>query len=424
MTSHGLRPALGLSALCLYAIGMILGAGIYSILGKAAGVAGHALWLSFAVGGVAATLTGLSYAELATTFPSAGAEYVYVRQAAPGRRWVATLVGILLALAGAATATTVTLAFAGYLQQFIAAPEPLVAVALLLAMTAINVVGITASSRINAIFTVIEVGGLLVVIALGMTRPEFGRSALRDVDLNILPAAALVFFAFLGFEEIANLAEEARDPSRDVPRAILIGVAVSTTLYILVALSATSLLAPADLAASASPLADAAGSVSSGLAGVLTTVALFATANTGLIALVATSRLVFAMARGGDLPPVLARTLAKRGSPWIAGLATFAVAAALLPLGSIELVAGLSSFAALIAFSAVNTSVIVLRYRMPDVRRPFRVPLSIGRLPIVPALGLVATAVLLTQFGRDVYLAGAIAVAIGVAVGRLRGLWD
>lgn len=110
-------------------------------------------------------------------------------------------------------------------------------------MTAINVVGITASSRINAIFTVIEVGGLLVVIALGMTRPEFGRSALRDVDLNIFPAAALVFFAFLGFEEIANLAEEARDPPRDVPRAILIGVAVSTTLYILVALSATSLLA-------------------------------------------------------------------------------------------------------------------------------------------------------------------------------------
>lgn len=285
MKSDGLRRALGLSELCFYAIGMILGAGIYSILGKAAGIAGHALWLSFAVGAVAATLTGLSYAELATTFPKAGAEYVYVRQAAPRWRWAATAIGVALALAGAATAATVTLAFAGYLQLFLTVPAPLVAIALLMAMTAINVVGITASSRINAVFTAIEIAGLVVVIVLGVTRPEFGRSALRDLDLDILPAAALVFFAFLGFEEIANLAEEARDAARDVPRAIFVGVAVSTTLYILVALSATTLLAPADLAASDSPLADAAGTVSASLAGVLGGVALFATANTGLIAL-------------------------------------------------------------------------------------------------------------------------------------------
>lgn len=130
------------------------------------------------------------------------------------------------------------------------------------------------------------------------------------------------------------------------------------------------------------------------------------------------------MARDGDLPPVLATTLAKQQSPWIAGLATFAVAAALIPLGGIELVAGLSSFAALVAFSAVNSSLVVLRYTMPEVRRPFRVPLSIGRFPLVPALGIVATVVLLTQFGPSVYLAGAIAVATGVAVGRMRDLWD
>jgi amino acid transporter len=414
---------LGLSELCFYAIGMILGAGIYSILGEAAGVAGHALWVSFAVGGVAAALTGLSYAELATTFPKAGAEYVYVGHALPDRRWAATAIGVVLALAGAASAATVTLAFAGYLQVFVEAPMILIAVGLLATMSAINIVGITASSRINAVFTVIEVAGLAVVIGLGVTHPEFGQSALRDLDLNVLPAAALVFFAFLGFEEIANLAEEARDAARDVPRAILVGVVVSTTLYVLVALSATTLVAPQDLAASASPLALAAGTVSDRLAGVLGAVALFATANTGLIALVATSRLIFSMARGGDLPAVLARTLATRRSPWIAALATFAVAAALVPLGGIALVAAVSSFAALVAFLSVNACLVLLRYRMPDVRRPFRVPLSIGRFPVLPAFGIASTVVLLTQFGTAVYLAGGITIAIGVVVGRLRDLW-
>ena len=423
MKANELRPTLGWFELCLYAIGMILGAGIYSILGKAAGIAGHALWLSFAMGAVAAALTGLSYAELATAYPKAGAEYVYIRAAAPQWPWAATAVGIVIALAGAASAATVTLAFAGYLQVFMASPEVLVAIGLLLVMTAINIIGIQASSRINAVFTLIEVAGLLLVIALGLTRPDFGHGAFRDVSLTVLPAAALVFFAFLGFEEIANLAEEARNAARDVPRAILVGVVVSTVLYILVALSATTLVAPEDLAASASPLADAASSVSVRLGGVLSAVALFATANTGLIALVATSRLIFGMARGRDLPPAFAKTLTKRRSPWVAGLLTFAVAAALVPLGGIELVAGLSSFAALVAFLAVNASLIVLRYRSPATPRPFRVPLSIGRFPILPALGVAAALLLLTQFGSEVYVAGAIALALGIAVGRLRGVW-
>lgn len=402
---------------------MILGAGIYSVIGKAAGIAGHALWLSVAVGAVPALLTGLSYAELATTFPKAGAEYVYVREAAPRWRWPSTLVGIVIVLAGAGTAATVATAFAGYLTLFVPAPELLAAVLLLIVMTAISILGIETSARVNGLFTLIEVGGLGVVIALGITRPDFGRSALQDLDFAILPAAALLFFAFLGFEEIANLAEEASDAARDVPRAILIGVAVSAVLYVLVALSATTLLSPAALAASGSPLADAAGSVSEAMAGILGGAALFATANTGLIALVVTSRMLFGMARGGDLPPVLASTLRGRRTPWVAALATLAVALAVVPLGAVELIAGLASFAALVAFLAVNACVVVLRFRRPELERPFSVPLAVGRLPILPVAGVASSALLLTQFGRDVYMAGAVALAVGVVVVLVRGLW-
>lgn len=403
---------------------MILGAGIYSVVGKAAGIAGHALWLSVAVGAVPALLTGLSYAELATAFPKAGAEYVYLREAAPRWRWPSTLVGVVIVLAGAGTAAAVAIAFAGYLTLFVAAPEPVVAVLLLILMTAVNVLGIETSARINGLFTLIEVAGLCLVIALGITRPDFGRAALQGLGPAILPAAALLFFAFLGFEEIANLAEEARDPARDVPHAILIGVVVSAVLYALVALSATTLLSPSQLAASASPLADAVGSVSPAMSGILGGAALFATANTGLIALVVTSRMLFGMARGGDLPPVLASTLRGRRTPWVAALATLGVALAVVPLGAVELIAGLASFAALIAFLTVNACVVVLRFRLPGLNRPFRVPLAVGQVPILPVAGVASSALLLTQFGRDVYVAGAAGLTVGLVVSSLRGLWS
>src|SRR5688572_16791410 len=122
-----LRRTLGLPSLTFYAVGMILGAGIYTVVGAAAGVAGAALWISFALGAVVALLTGLSYAELATMFPKAGAEYVYLHEALPGWRWLGVIVGILLILSGVATASTVSLAFGGYLRELVDVPAPAVA---------------------------------------------------------------------------------------------------------------------------------------------------------------------------------------------------------------------------------------------------------------------------------------------------------
>jgi amino acid transporter len=197
--------------------------------------------------------------------------------------------------------------------------------------------------------------------------------------------------SFLGFENVANLAEEAKQPQRDLPRAIFLSLGVATLLYVLVALAAAALLPAGDLAGSQAPLADAVRARSPSLAGALGGIALFATANTTLVSMLVSARVIFGMARDGDLPKPLAAVLSGRKTPWLATVVVAAAAAALVPFGRVEIVASLSSFAALLAFAAVNVALIVLRYREPGGKRPFRVPGAIGRFPILPAVATATT---------------------------------
>lgn len=418
-----LKRALGSVSLTLYAVGMILGAGIYSVLGEAAGQAGTALWLGFAIAAAAALLTGLSYAELTTALPKAGAEVVYLRKTWPRQTWLPLIFGVVLVLSEAATATTVSVAFAGYLQELTDVSPTLAKVLFLAVITAVNIVGIKQSSWMNAAFTVIEVSGLVLVVFLGLRDPDFGRDALANVSPKVFSAAALVFFAYLGFEEIANLAEETKRPEVAVPRAILVAVAATTVLYVLVALASVALLPPVELQKSQAPLAAAVAVVSQRWSGVLGGVALFATANTGLVAVIVTSRLLYGMAKGGDLPPVIAKVLPGRQTPYVAALIVLGLALALLPFGGVASIASLSSFGALLGFFTVNLCVIVLRYREPGLKRPFRVPLAVGAFPVLPALGMLVTFGLATQFDRQVYFAGLAAFAAAVLIWLTRRLW-
>lgn len=403
-----LHRSLGLGALTFYGIGVILGAGIYSILGEAAGIAGEALWWSFLVASLAALLTGLSYAELATMFPQAGAEYVYLREAWPAAAWLPGMLGWALVATGIATTATVALAFGGYAELFVPFPKWTIAAALVVAVATLNVIGVTEASWANIIFTLVEAAGLIALVVVGARDPDFGRTFTSAPHAGVLGGAALIFFAYLGFEEIANLAEEARQPAQDLPRAILIAVAVSTTLYVLVAAASVTLLAPAQLAASTSPLAEAMQEGAPRLAGALAGVALFATANTALIAMMAASRLLFAMARGGDAPFLLARTLARRKTPAVAILLVAVGALLCLPLGGVGLVGSIASLLALVTFASVNAALVRLRFTHPETKRPFRVPWPLRRVPLPTALGLVVVLVLLTRFAPLVYgIAGA-----------------
>lgn len=407
-----LKPVLGPVQLVFYSVGVIVGAGVYSVIGTAAELAQQGLWLSFVVGAVVALLTGISYAEMATSLPAAGAEYVYLRRALPKSGWAAFSVGLVILLGGAATAATVVLAFGGYLRVFLDVPVAISALALLLLCTVFNVWGLQESSWANILLTSIEVLGLILVIAAGLTREDFAAPLLIQPHTGVIGAAAVLFFVYLGFEEIANLAEEVRNPARDVPRAIFISLGITTVLYVLVSLAVVALASPAELAASGAPLAIAVDKVWPGAGNLLSGIALFATANTVLITLIATSRLAFSMSRDGELPGIFAKLMPVRHTPWIAAVLVFAMSAILVPIGDVKILAELSSISALLAFLAVNAALIVLRYRMPELPRPFRVPFSVGRMPVLPLAAIASICLLLANFDWNIYATGAAAFIV------------
>ena len=405
-----LKPVLGPVQLIFYAVGVIVGAGVYSVLGAAAGLAQHSLWVSFLVSAGVALLTAISYAEMATSVPAAGAEYVYIQRAWPNASWPAFGVGAIILIGGAATAATVAMAFGGYLRVFMDIPAPAGAMLLLAACTVLNVWGLRQSSWVNILFTAIEVAGLVLVIAVALMSDAQAPAVATATTSSVMAAAALLFFVYLGFEEIANLAEEVRNPGRDIPIALFISLALTTGLYIAVSFAVLSLAAPSELASSEAPLAAAIQRVWAGAAQMLGAIALFATANTVLITMIATSRVAFSMARDGEISNVVARLLPRRQTPWVAAILTFAMAAVLVPIGSVKILAEMSSFAALVAFFAVNVVLIVLRYRLPTLKRPFRVPLAIGQMPVLPVLAIASIIALLIHFAWQIYAAGGIAV--------------
>jgi APA family basic amino acid/polyamine antiporter len=360
---------------------------------------------------------------MTTSFPAAGAEYHYLRRALPKSDWAAFGVGVVILLGAAATAATVAVAFGGYLRVFLDVPVAVSALGLLLVCTVFNIWGLRESSWANILLTSIEVAGLLLVIAAGLTREDFAKPLLVQPQPGVMAAAAVLFFVYLGFEEIANLTEEVKDPARDIPRAIFISLGITTVLYVLVSLAVVALASPGELAASGAPLAVAVQKVWPGAGNALSAIALFATANTVLITLIATSRLAFSMSRDGEIPGVFATLMPVRHTPWIAAVLSFAMAAVLVPIGDVKILAGLSSFSALLAFLAVNLALIILRYRMPEIPRPFRVPLSVGRMPILPLAAIASICLLLANFDWDIYGAGAAALILSALGFWARQRW-
>jgi APA family basic amino acid/polyamine antiporter len=414
-TTHGrLSKSLGVVRLSLYGVGTIIGAGIYSVIAPAAAAAGDALWVSFLVAAAISALSGLSYAELASALPSAGAEHSFLREALPKAPAVAFAVGLFIAVHGAATLATVALTFGNYLQTFLASNAAAVALALMALATLVNIAGVSKASLVSAILTVLQVSCLLAFagFAIGggggnvVTRLTF-----PDNWSGVLQGAAILFFIYSGYEHMATMSEEAKNPARDLWRAFMAALLVTTFVYLLVALSVLALMDAREIQASAFPLAAAAGRLSGGLGAVIAAAALLATANAVLSASLSGSRLLFGMARSGDLPGALRRTT-KRKSPWVGALVFLGTACLFAIFGEIEFVASLSSLGVTLVFASVNAAVIVLRFARPDLERPFRLP-SIGGVPPTAVLGVVCSLALSTQYGWTVYAAFIAAFMVG-----------
>ncbi|MFS4457938.1 APC family permease [Bdellovibrio sp. HCB2-146] len=401
--TKGLKKSLGLVQLTYYATGMILGAGIYSIIGKAAGVAGAGLWLSFIIAGISALLTALSYAELATLYPKAGAEYVYLKNIFPNFRFLSFLCGTLMVFAAVATSATVALSFAGYLDHFLNIPHFWVAAGLLLLFTLINILGVREAAWMNILFTSIETIGLLIFIYIGLQKPEFGEVLSSPLNWTVVSGASLIFFAYLGFENMVNLAEEAKDPSRNIPRAIIISIVFTTVVYIFVGLAALALMSPQELGKSSAVLSAAVSKESPKMASALGGIALFATGNTVMIALLAGSRILLGMSRGRDLSAVFQKILPKRQTPWLASIFIFLLSCGFLLLERIELVASISSLVTIIVFIVINFAVIYLRRTQPQLKRPFQVPVNIAGWPVLPFMALAMSVIFIFHFESQVY---------------------
>jgi len=414
-----LRRSVNAFELTATGVGIIVGAGIFVLLGLAAAMAGGAIWIPFLLAAAAAAVTGLSYAELSSMFPSAGASFYYVRQAFGANP--AFMVGWLMVFANVISASAVALGFSGYLSSFTVVALAPVAIALILVAGVILVIGVKESVSLGVVFTGIEVLALIIAVAVGVR--FIGRVDYLEMPLGmagVLQATTLVFFAYLGFEQIASLSEEAKNPARSIPAAILLAVAITTALYVAVAVTAVSVLGWQELSRSPAPLAEVVRRATGAHVGVVVGImALFATANTVLFLLLTSARLTYGMAVAGSLPKVLSAVHPRRKTPWLATLATVVIGVVFVFFGDIEDVAQLSNFAIIAAFLLVNAALIYLRYTSPDAPRPFRTPGRLGRMPVTPLLGIGLSLFMLAQLEARVLAYGALIALAGLAVSML-----
>ena len=424
--SPQLRRSIGLFQAVMYGTGLILGAGIYVLIGDVAGIAGNAMWISFLLAAIIATFTGLSYAELSSMFPKSAAEYVFVKNAF-GNNLFAFLAGWLIIFVAVASAAAVAIGFSGYLASFVPWFHPTVsAILLIVALSGINFIGICQSAWMNTIFTLIELAGLAIIIGAGLLlAPPAGENyyemppTITSGPLAvgaILGAAGLVFFAYFGFENLANIAEETRNPRKAIPVALVASIVITTAIYILVTVSAVALVGWEELSSTDAPLALAAEKAFGRTGTILmSSIALFATTNTVLALMVAGSRIVFGMASDQALPASLSKLHSKTQTPFMAILAVMAGSVGIVAFssGRIDAVAGIAVFGIFIVYAFVNFSLIRLRYRKPEMERPFRSPLRAGKFPILAGLGLVTSVAMLTQFDWMTAAAGIAATGSG-----------
>ena len=411
-----LKRGMGLFHLTMYGVGLILGAGIYVLIGEAAGFAGDSVWIAFVLGSIVALFAGLSYAELSSMFPKAAAEYTFVKNAFKNN-FFAFIIGWLTAITSMITAATVALGFGGYFSEFLNIPIVISAIALIGILSIVNFMGVKESSWTNTVFTIIEAVGLILIIIIGFTisEPESVNYFESPTGFSgIVIAFVLIFFAFIGFEDIANIAEEVRNPKKVIPRAIILAVMISGIIYVLVSLAVVRVINWEDLSSSAAPLADVAKR-GLGVQGhiIFSGIALFAITNTVLITLVAGSRMIYGMAREKSFPSILAKVHSKTKTPWLAIIVIMLTAIGFSIIGDIVIVANITVFAVIITFGAVNLSVIVLRYTESDIERKFRIPINIGKFPVLPMVGLGISAYMAIQFQIQVVLVGLVIIGIG-----------
>ena len=390
-----LKRGLSLWLLVFYGLGNILGAGIYVLVGKVAGSAGLFAPIAFFVASLVAAFTALTYAELVARYPLSAGEAVYVQK---GLRLPAlsVVVGLLIVLMGSVSAATIARGFIGYLDILIELPDAVAITLLVFVLGATAIWGIIESVTIAALVTLIELLGLGLVLAVAgdnlFTIPDRLPELLPPMDpviwQGIMLGAFLAFYAFVGFEDMVNVAEEVRNPVRNVPLAILLALGITTLLYAAVSLAAILTVAPEQLAASNAPLATVYEQATGSKPVVLSIISIFAVVNGALIQIIMSSRILYGMSRQGWLPALFGRVWSTTQTPvaaTVAAAATVLVLALWLPLVTL---AKSTSFLVLIVFTLMNLSLLRIKLRDPHPEGIRVVPQWVPAGGIIASLGL------------------------------------
>ncbi|MDD1665189.1 MAG: amino acid permease [Methanomicrobiales archaeon] len=426
-----LKRTLGLWGAAGIGIGAIIGTGIFVLIGVASGIAGPAVIISFLIAGFTALLTGLSTAELSSFITEAGGSYIYTTKAFG--RLPGFVVGWMKSFDYIVGASAVSIGFAAYFIYFAGIPSAVGTLVLVgslwpLILMVLNLRGMKEASGTNNILVVLKISALVLFIAVG------GLYLFTHGDLSnyhpffprgisgALSGASIIFFAFIGFNTIAVIAEEVKDPEKNVPRAVLIAFAICTLLYIGVSVVSVGLLSWKVLGLSSAPL-EAALRVATDNFFILEFIALsalFATTSVILASIMGGSRALFAMARQRVIPGVFAR-ISGQGIPIFTVLITGITIGAIVFFtnGNLDWLASIFNFGTLVTFLFINLSLLRLRKTMPDAKRGFRVPLY----PFTPVIGVASCLLLSFYLSMNAILVGSGWVAIGIiayAVNRKR----
>ncbi len=428
-----LERSLSLFQATIYGVGIIVGAGIYALIGVAAGISGPALWLSFLVAAIIAGLSAFSYAELSSRFPKEGAEIVFMREAFKSRT-LAFFVGYIALVSTLLSPAAVAWGFATYFKFFfnissltffgVEFPFAVIVVVTIIALLSIvNFLGIQKSAILNTIFTVISLVGLIILIVFGL--PKIGSVDIL-VGINgeqglalitpIFSAAALIFFAYLGFEDIVNISEEIKGAKKNVAKALLIALVLSTIIYVLVSIIAVSAVPAAQLASAANPNVPldmgplslvGESVVGPGFGFWMTIFALCATASTMLVLLVTQSRFIYAFAAEKYFPKFLSKIDDRTSTPFNAIIVGAIITLVLAFFGGLESLGSLTTMGVFLMFFFINLALIVVRFDKHQKEGGFRSPINIGKLPVLAVLSaLFCLFMFLTQFWGTIKLVG------------------
>lgn len=365
-----LQRRLGLGLLTFWGVGTIVGGGFYALIGEVAREAGLLTPLAFLVAALVAGFSALSFAELSARLPYSAGEAHYVLEAF-GRRGLSALVGWMVITTGVVSAATLANAFARFARTLVDVPEPAVVIAVVIALGGIAAWGIAESVMAAAVVTVIETIGLLVVVALAGDSLGDLPAMLEEADVSLSSASAagvllgafISFYSFVGFEDMVNLAEEVKEPHRNMPLGILLSLGISTLLYVVVTAVVIAAVPQAELIGSKAPLSLAVQDGSPMVAKALTLVGMLAGLNGALVQIVMAARVAYGLSSKGQAPAVLGRIHQRTRTPVVA-TAAGCVVVVVLALGfPLVTLAKVTSAVLLLIYALVNLSLLQLKRR-------------------------------------------------------------